>query len=227
MATAYHHAVSSAKKFGGSPQDYQAIHDWIDGSKAHFGDFRHRALRHHTLGVFDAEQVFGTFIKNSDHKLVTVRQIAEQHVIEDMGSLVTVQDWLAELKPQPWMNRPQKLSRAVQDAARREPDPVEPPRMTLASPLEELLADNLRAWEGEEDSVQEEHKELIDRLRVAGIGTPRYEVIPAQSTTCRQCGQQPRLLCSTDDNMLHKPAFYLCSCGFVGHIGVGPVPETK
>ena len=30
MAHSYHHAVSSARKFGGIPADYQAVHDWID-----------------------------------------------------------------------------------------------------------------------------------------------------------------------------------------------------
>jgi CII-binding regulator of phage lambda lysogenization HflD len=29
----------------------------------------------------------------------------------------------------------------------------------------ELLSDNLMAWEGEEESVQEEHAELIERLQ--------------------------------------------------------------
>jgi hypothetical protein len=29
MAHSYHHAVSSARKFGGIPVDYQAVHDWI------------------------------------------------------------------------------------------------------------------------------------------------------------------------------------------------------
>ena len=27
MAHSYHHAVSSARKFGGIPADYQAVHD--------------------------------------------------------------------------------------------------------------------------------------------------------------------------------------------------------
>jgi hypothetical protein len=30
MAHPYHHAVSSARKFGGTPADYQSIHDWFD-----------------------------------------------------------------------------------------------------------------------------------------------------------------------------------------------------
>ena len=32
-------------------------------------DFRHRALRHHAQGVFEAERVFGTATVNSDGKL--------------------------------------------------------------------------------------------------------------------------------------------------------------
>ena len=30
MAHSYQHAVSSARRFGGQPSDYQAIHDWLD-----------------------------------------------------------------------------------------------------------------------------------------------------------------------------------------------------
>lgn len=37
-------------------------------------------------------------------------------------------------------------------------------RMRLAL-LEELLAENLQAWEGEEGSVKEEHSDLIERTR--------------------------------------------------------------
>ena len=59
MAHPWHHAVSSARKHGGVPEDYLAIHEWFDASKAHHGDFRHRALRHHTLGVFECEREFG------------------------------------------------------------------------------------------------------------------------------------------------------------------------
>ena len=43
MANCYHHSVSSAKKFGGKPEDYQAIHDWFDESKKIMANFRHRA----------------------------------------------------------------------------------------------------------------------------------------------------------------------------------------
>ena len=50
MAHSYYHAVSSARKWGGRPDDFQPIHDWLDGSKLIIADFRHRTLRH--LGHF-------------------------------------------------------------------------------------------------------------------------------------------------------------------------------
>ena len=59
MAHPYHHAVSTAKRFGGRPDDYLALHSWFDATKAHIADARHRALRHHSFGIFIAEQIFG------------------------------------------------------------------------------------------------------------------------------------------------------------------------
>ena len=39
MAHPLHHAESSARKFGGVPSDYQAVHDWFDASKEHLALF--------------------------------------------------------------------------------------------------------------------------------------------------------------------------------------------
>ena len=103
MAHPLLHAQSSAKKFGGKPEDYLAIHNWFDESKAYFADFRHRALRHHAEGIFLAERIFGVSIKSSDGNEVPVRYIAEQHIKEDLGRIPTAQDWLGEIRPQRWM----------------------------------------------------------------------------------------------------------------------------
>jgi hypothetical protein len=70
MAHSYHHAVSSARKWGGVPSDYQAIHDYFDGSKEIIADFRHRALRHHAEGIFMAQKLFGITVTNSDGRAV-------------------------------------------------------------------------------------------------------------------------------------------------------------
>jgi hypothetical protein len=104
MAHPLQHAQSSARKFGGKPEDYVAIHNWFDASKAYLGDFRHRALRHHAEGVFLCEQIFGITITNSDGKQVPVRYIGEQHLKEDLGRIPTSQDWLSQIRPQRWMH---------------------------------------------------------------------------------------------------------------------------
>jgi len=80
MAHPLKHSESSAKKFGGKPEDYLPIHNWFDESKSFLGDFRHRALRHHTEGIFLAEKVFGVAIRNSEGRRVPVRYVGEQHV---------------------------------------------------------------------------------------------------------------------------------------------------
>src|SRR5438270_8510810 len=70
------HAQSSVRRFGGKVEDYQPIHDWLDGTKEMFADFRHRALRHHSHGVFEAERLFGVSIRNSSGALIPTRYIA-------------------------------------------------------------------------------------------------------------------------------------------------------
>ncbi|MGH9454241.1 MAG: DUF6915 family protein, partial [Terriglobia bacterium] len=103
MAHPLRHAESSARKFGGKAEDYLAIHRWFDQSKACFPDFRHRAFLHHAAGIFLAETAFGVGTLNSAGKVVPVRYLGEQHVREDLGRIPTLQDWLVNLKPAPWM----------------------------------------------------------------------------------------------------------------------------
>lgn len=107
------HANASAARFGGKPSDYQAIHDFIDSSKAHFPDIRHRALLHSSFGCYLAEQVFGVTIENSAGKTVSVRDVAENHIIEDLGRIPTVQDYLQHMEIQRWMSGPVTRTRKV------------------------------------------------------------------------------------------------------------------
>ncbi len=109
------HAESSAKKFGGKPDDYLKIHNWFDQTKAHFPDQRHRAILHSSFGIFLCEQVFGEVITNSEGKKVSVRDIGEQHVIEDFrGKFIpTVQDWLSRMKHEPWMDNGEEPIKSV------------------------------------------------------------------------------------------------------------------
>lgn len=105
------HANTSVKKWGGVVEDYLPIHEWLDATKETYCDFRHRALRHHSQGVFEAERQFGVSITNSDGREVPVRYVAEQHIKEDCGGFVpSVADWLSKIKPSTWMSRGYQLS---------------------------------------------------------------------------------------------------------------------
>ncbi len=88
MANPYHHSLSSAKQWGGDWNDYIAIHDWFDASKAMWPDARHRAIRHHSQGIFVCEQVFGHIITTSAGRSIPVRWIGEQHCMEDFGTFI-------------------------------------------------------------------------------------------------------------------------------------------
>lgn len=119
MANPYHHAISSTKRWGGDVTDYQAIHDWFDASKEMHGDFRHRALRHHAQGIFEAERVFGNTLTLSSGRIIPTRWVGEQHVIEDLGFIPSLSDWLQQLQPVDWMNKPQKLSKEAENGELR------------------------------------------------------------------------------------------------------------
>jgi hypothetical protein len=103
LSNAYIHAERSAKKWGGEPTDYLAIHRWIDQVKSQVGDNRHRAVLHNAWGIHLAVDVFGNFITNSAGKRVFVKEIGEQHVIEDLGFIPSLSDCLAGLKLEPWL----------------------------------------------------------------------------------------------------------------------------
>lgn len=86
MAHAYHHARSSARHFGGTPDDYLIFHEFMDHTKEHLADSRHRLFLHNAQGIFLVERVFGsTFLRASDGKRMALRPVLEQHVTEDFG----------------------------------------------------------------------------------------------------------------------------------------------
>lgn len=120
----YIHAKNSVKKWGGIPEDYMEIHDFIDSTKAHIGDMRHRALLHNTFGCYIVEKVFGqilvkpdgsavktSYITNSDGVKVQVRDIAEQHIIDDLGFIPSVQDYLQHMESKAWFSMPNYMAR--------------------------------------------------------------------------------------------------------------------
>jgi hypothetical protein len=93
MGHCYHHALSSVKKWGGTPEDFLPLHQWFDESKSITADFRHRALRHHAEGIFMLERFFGPTLTLSTGRVVPVRLIGEQHVREDLGFIPSFADF--------------------------------------------------------------------------------------------------------------------------------------
>ena len=103
------HARSSARRFGGTPEDYLPIHEKMDSTKAAHAEVTHRCVFHSAFGIFLIEELFGQTLTNSDGKEVFVRDIAEQHVLEDLGCIPSLSDWLKEMPSQPWMAGARKL----------------------------------------------------------------------------------------------------------------------
>ena len=56
-------------------------------------------------GIFLCAAIFGATVTNSDGKRVPVRTIGEQHVMDDLGWIPSVKDWLQHIELQPWMGR--------------------------------------------------------------------------------------------------------------------------
>lgn len=107
----YLHAKSAAHKWGGKPEDYIAIEEFIDGTKRAFADIRHRAILHNSYGIWLAQELFGRVIQvegPTGPKDVTVREIAELHILEDLGFIPTIESWVKNMEIQQWMGGAQR-----------------------------------------------------------------------------------------------------------------------
>lgn len=96
------HARGSVRRWGGKPTDYMAIHDFIDSTKQCMPDMRHRAVLHNAFGCFLVEKLFGHTLINSEGREVSTRDVAENHIIEDLGFLPSLEDFLDELPLSKW-----------------------------------------------------------------------------------------------------------------------------
>jgi hypothetical protein len=94
MTHPLYHREDSLRIFGGDFETHLDVHNWVDGTKVHFADARHRALRHNQQAVFDRFSGFPL-------------KIAVCHIIGDCnGFLPTLEDWVSELPLEPWMGNP-------------------------------------------------------------------------------------------------------------------------
>ena len=135
MANPFHHAVSSARRFGGTPEDYLRIHELMDSSKAAWADPRHRVVMHTSFGIVLAAQIIGleqqvaayqrvfrwvprwvqrllgipqvipNTIRLGNGRRVPIRFVTEQHCQEDFGFVPTLEQYMKPLPMTPWMYR--------------------------------------------------------------------------------------------------------------------------
>lgn len=174
----YLHGLISVKKFGGKPEDYQDIHDWFDQTKAFVPDMRHRAILHNAFGIFLCEQFFGTTITNSDGKVVSVRDVGEQHVLDDLGSIPTVQDYLTHLPMLDWLGGPKRRKGVKADEAltgcSQPPDEPEGEPAPVAGPP--------KPKEGPAGAAIDWDKALQDALKKYDVLQAAKQMLPWQAT---------------------------------------------
>lgn len=87
------------------------IHNFIDSSKACMPDIRHRAILHSAFGCFLVEQMYGATRVNSEGREYSPRDVAEAHIIEDLGFIPTVEKYLNNMTLQPWMSGTEKKNK--------------------------------------------------------------------------------------------------------------------
>ena len=113
MANPMVHSRSSVKRWGGSVEDYMAIHKLLDSPKATMNNNTSRMLTHNTWFAYEViPLIFGYNIINSDGRSVDVVDIAMLHIAEDFRHkfIPTPQDYLQHMQVQPWMNNGVKPS---------------------------------------------------------------------------------------------------------------------
>jgi len=120
MAKPDRHAISTAMRFGGDPEDYIELFATLDRSKGYFADNRHRYCSHTSIIIDVATQVWGEqWRRASDGVEINTRALVELHILEDYGQqllqdrkqgrgrgsgfIPTVDDWLTQLPLAPWM----------------------------------------------------------------------------------------------------------------------------
>lgn len=106
MANAYIHSKNSVRRYGGTIDNYIEIHKKMDCSKKVVASNQHRALTHHMFWILEVMiPIFGYTITNSDGKEVCVKDICEEHILEDFGMkfIPTPQDYIEGMEMQDWM----------------------------------------------------------------------------------------------------------------------------
>jgi hypothetical protein len=126
-------AAASASRFETTPEVVLPLHSWFLETETWFDDPRHFAMRHHSFGIFRAEQRFGVVL-TQNHCSIPTRIVAEWHVRTVLGRIPAAADFLRRIKGQPWMAAAHNARRRGLCDGRLE-DPSAPGQAT-AQPLD-------------------------------------------------------------------------------------------
>lgn len=198
MSKPFIHAKSSARKYGGKPEDYEEIHSFMDSSKAAFPTNAHRALTHNAWFIFNILERIKfhnsapctpdnrfPLIINSDGREVSVRDIGEQHILEDYKGrfIPSAADFLNEMEFKPWMDNgngvPPSFAKIYEKRKeeKKKPENIVYDGSSLITPgmnipkTENLVLDGSNIA-GPEFVVPEEFKAVSGRSLVADGGNP-------------------------------------------------------
>ncbi len=114
------HALITAHRYGGRWQDWIAIHDWIDRSKALYPSMQHRMFLHSDFGEWLTVRIRGESIKAEGGTIIPTHTLFQDHQLEDVGRLITLSEWLREANTSYWTQRrkpPQRLEPVREDPA--------------------------------------------------------------------------------------------------------------
>lgn len=103
-------AETGARRFQTTAEALLPLHAWFLETSTWFTDARHFAMRHHSFGIFQAEQHFGTVLGEGPCPVPT-RVAAEWHVRTILGRIPAAADIIRCVKGQPWMAAAQKPQR--------------------------------------------------------------------------------------------------------------------
>jgi hypothetical protein len=114
------HARITAHRYGGGWQDWIAIHDWIDRSKAIFPSMQHRMFLHSDFGEWLTVKIHGETIRSKSGAAISTRHLFRDHQVEDLGRVVNLSVWLREIDADYWTRRkkpPRQLEQIREEPA--------------------------------------------------------------------------------------------------------------
>lgn len=106
-----HHAMVSARLFGGEPEDYVSLHSFFDSSKGALPDMRHRAALH---SVDHGAAVMRLTFPETMGPGVALADLCVQHVLDDQGFEVRLEHWLADCELPAFLRARRPIPAAVQ-----------------------------------------------------------------------------------------------------------------